>query len=117
MITRDEILATPAGPRLNDLVAKYVMKWQRTSSYKGRECGKWRRPDGKVVFNSPDYSIDIAKSWQVAEKLPNSVQVEIRWDGKKAEVWFDDGARTWAGYAVTVPLAICYAALLAVTEE
>lgn len=92
-MTRDEMLKMPAGSLMDITIA-----------------GKFF---GIANTLTPNYSTDIAAAWEVFEKF--------RADGN--EVSITSSPKGWeclisstAGYAKTVPLAICRAALLAVTE-
>lgn len=93
-MTRDEILAMPAGREMDVLVGRHVMD----------------------LVGPPDlyweYSTDISAAWMVVEKFP---AVSLTFRGK---YWFCDVNQVDFDYsqAETAPLAICRAALLAVTE-
>jgi hypothetical protein len=112
-MTQDEIVQMEAGREMDALVAELVMGWEKRVFGDGVDY--WHLPGGAICeLDAPHYSTDIAAAWQVVEKLPFSVYVEVRWDGKNAEAWFDSGSQTWEASAPTAPLAICRAALLAV---
>ena len=131
-LTRDAILALPAGPALDALVAERVLGWTRIKVPNpippGRGCDALRLPDGSTfVVNGghapralPAYSTDIAAAWAVVEHLCPTANVSEPWftlysSGGK---WVADFNRYTGGAAAdTVPLAIARAALLATREE
>ncbi len=97
-MSRDEILAMPAGREINALIAKNVIKSRRVKHY----------------------STDIAAAWEVMEAMrKNGVLSEydsrfgyrfVFWDYTK------NPQRPFEATAETAPLAICRAALLAMME-
>lgn len=112
-----------AGPQMDALVAEQVMGW-------GRSKGGLYRPGGdpkniRDYRDVPRYSTDIAAAWLVVEKLIA--------DGWFPDVQFNDwGTESWHatlmrrtdderadGYhgaqAASAPLAICRAALAALS--
>lgn len=117
-MTRDEILNMPAGLRLNELIAEYVMKLDRTKPGQWRESVDWWV--NGLPSECPDYSTDISAAWQVVEKFYS--MTFDRWsNGKEFRCYLvtaRDG-KNCDGMAVadTAPLAICRAALLAVMED
>lgn len=125
-MTRDEILAMPAGRELDTLVAENVMgetkpiyahepghllaikhgSWYCLPEFdKGDEC-EWR---------AQSFSSDISAAWEVVEKLKEFKPI-INYDPfhKKWFVRFNGGEFHSAEVA---PLAICRASLLAVLED
>lgn len=126
-MTRDQILALPAGRELDRLVAEKVMGC-RVKRHRSRSSGRWLYdlvvPGGvnEIDFVEPDapwkacprYSTDIAAAWQVVETLKGS--------GGGINIWIVN--RFAEVSAVTpelqkvrthsAPHAICLAALLAV---
>lgn len=113
-MTREEILALPAGPELDALVAKFVMDFKEINPQASEPY--WVRPDGRCQFMAEFRpSMDIAAAWEVAEKLARRNQVSVGYSPILKE-WAanftdDDEDSQWAD---TAPLAICRAALLAV---
>lgn len=116
-MTRDEILAMPAGREMNALIVEKVMKWNVKVTLKD------------YVIEYPRYSTDIAAAWQVIEKLAHE---PYSWDIKSVNLiggklnWFvcywGDGSKPgtildWYTYCDSLPLAICRVALLAVMEQ
>ncbi len=106
--TREQILAEPAGPTLDRLVAAHVLGYR----FDGDTL-----TDGHRCWPIPEYSADIAAAWELVEKRSSSefrfMLVRYR-DG-----WFCE-FRERGIYgdiepliATTAPLAICRAALLA----
>jgi hypothetical protein len=96
-LTREQILAMPAGYKLDTLIEQHVF--------------------GRTVVWSEDYSTDIRMAWQVVEKIARqgtllSIAVGPYGDqGVKTSVMFfgmDGGV-----VEDSAPLAICRAALLA----
>jgi hypothetical protein len=132
-MTRDEIFAEPAGPRLDAWVAEKVMgclvheeqglgriRYCCGCGYK-RDRGEY--PHGSDGYDGsrserdlPDYSTDIAAAWQVVEKFKQSGSFIQLWCGCSGPdaVW-SARIHSWIVTADTVPLAICQAALLAIT--
>ena len=121
-MTRDEILAMPAGPELDALVAELVMGWTKgPMDWMMRE--PWVRPDGCHVFPWHP-STEIAAAWEVFEKmlsLGHDVKIyAISGYMIQAEVLMDEGeslARGLFGRGNAAPLAICKSALLAVMGD
>ena len=123
-----------AGRELDALIAEKVMGLTRhDESYVAEGVGKvlrfvWRDGCGTCVYSGdmflPHYSTNIADAWAVVEKLVNtpgpngdhhSVQVDYSGD---AVVVIDEN-EDWqvSAIAETAPLAICLAALKAVSQE
>src|SRR3990167_5822407 len=113
-MTRDEILAMEAGSEMDELIERYVLK----------NFSAYEFPPG-IVNNPPKpYSTDFASAWMVVEKHPHyfSLARSNDTDGRRSPF----GDTTWRcrfyapekfqAEAATAPLAICRAALLAVTE-
>lgn len=137
-MTREEILAMPAGRETDALIAEKVMglKPEPSSEHEGWYGDlipigdhEFIDPQGWVYFDKkyglqpvPDYSTNIAAAWKAVEKLNLSYRIGI--DKAHDNVfwcWFDlddpeDYAMEKNYYATgnTVPLAVCRAALLAV---
>lgn len=117
-MTREEILALPAGPETDRLVAERVMGigWQGGNPIDGYD-GRWPWP--------PPYSTDVAAAWSVVEKLTDNQ------DGYCFDLYrgtFPDQPPEWVcatlrgrGMVVacgqTAPLAVCRAALLATPTD
>jgi hypothetical protein len=120
-VTREEILALPAGPELDALVAERVMGWtffrskhdywivNHGSEAESCEEGySHRRPKydsetGKKLRESlwwedcthvPPYSTDIASAWEVVEKLEaagSRVGITLCGDGRRYLLLGEDG--------------------------
>lgn len=126
-----------AGRELDALVAEHVMGWKRVDvpkDYDGQNAGVTLLPatpssigwDPKGAYAlwhfCPYYSTDIAAAWLVVEKLVNEGKVFIvKGDGLRTgdyplkwTVLCDNQPRTDAN---TAPLAICLAALKAVSYQ
>lgn len=122
-MTRNEILAMPAGRDIDALVEKYVF---------GREPELWKHY-GMVSIQSyeyggpPEYSTNISSAWDVIEKLATHdrdifvsnedgrylcdiIDYQYGLDGPEPK------AKYSSEYVEDAPLAICRAALLAVME-
>jgi hypothetical protein len=122
-MTREQILATAAGRELDAVVAERVMGLKEVTSWADGVC-RSRMPFG--WHDVPCYSTEIAAAWQVFVRgLTNSGNASICGDmedfgrgaftrGKADEVV----TVTVGEWSVTGPvcLAICQAALLALTE-
>ena len=114
-LTREEILALPAGAALDALVAEKVMGLEYGPDYVeglGPVEG-WADADGNGV-DLPAYSTDIAAAWQVVEKVGG--YYALYWmapgsyGGRYGIQIHDDASHVTADAA---PHAICLAALLA----
>ena len=119
-----EIDEHPAGRCLDAWVAITIMNWKYApkTDPKIKLWLYWRRPDGMLKYEPPEYSTDIAAAWEVVEKMqkPNwawhiesfYADGELRWwvlfwgDDEEGNI-FDDGK----GDAKTISLAICRAAI------
>jgi hypothetical protein len=129
-MTKDRILSTEAGPELDALVAEKVMglnlvdvtvidgKGVHTAkgflgeSYVSLADGR----TGRSAKQCPAYSTDIAHAWTVVEKFigRGTQRLIINAGGYYSYSCHYEGTRGVAE-APTAPLAICRAALLAVT--
>jgi len=123
-MTRDEILKLEAGRELDALIAEKVMGLpvvelkDAPCPYCGSEmrfcgarswcsdCREWRHSPYK------EYSDDIAVAWEVVEKMEHCMiyKHDDSYECEYAGQYLDSVE------ADTAPLAICRAALLAVTE-
>jgi predicted nucleic acid-binding protein len=118
-MTRDEILAMPAGRKMDALVAENVMGLDLftpvTDPYFTSQ-GIYQQ-----VNHIESYSADIAAAWEVVEKMVNGkwrVNIENDINGRKWGCDFkDDPLHTTLCVADSLTLAICRAALLAVMEN
>lgn len=119
-MTRDEILAMPAGMEMNALVAEKVMGWHEHN-------GMWLDLDNRIWANPPGWSpsTNIATAWEVVQKHPYYFALyrtnetdwrlalfgTVHWECRfYAPEKFD-------AKADTAPLAICRAALIVVLER
>jgi hypothetical protein len=133
-MTNSEIDNMPAGPELDALIAEKVMGWKCVTATedligfgfvpKGTECIIYAKPqcklaDARIWYGERSHSWrpsrDIAAAWEVVEKTMLLVPV-IRLCGNGIE-WMASYTNSGA-YSVseTAPLAICRAALRAVTK-
>jgi len=128
-MTRNEILNMPVSRELDVLIAEKVFG-----------CNVRRAPSGAVYCNCErvtplqfaphgdldlseiyDYSTDDAAAWGVVEGIRDRFAFAIK-ESEDTEGWdacfFGRGANVghWQAYAETAPLAICRAALLAVSD-
>jgi hypothetical protein len=102
-MTRDEILNMPAGREIDSLIAVRVIdpEWE------------------KVLSACPKYSTDIAAAWEVVDKMRKSFWVaSLVADTNLWRVTFytHTHRKTHEAINESAPLAICRAALLAVTK-
>jgi hypothetical protein len=114
-----------AGRELDALVAERVMGWQwndYTVNYGNDDYRTVRGLfDVKGSFDShdrfPEYSTDIAAAWRVVEKLkPDwAIRIEVRPSGVYCDIISLTERRVEKVTESSVPLAICRAALRAVT--
>jgi len=109
-----------AGLELDALVAEKVMGWQMVCD----DCGDGVDSTG-TPNECPKFSSDIAAAWEVVEKLkPTHRQVVIdrhRGEDLQEEQWgvafvTNTGVSIFRERAPTAPLAICKAALKAVSK-
>jgi hypothetical protein len=133
-MTRDEILAEPAGRELDNLVALRVMGYKFPTFEEMKETAEeqWKdQPscihffrgfdawleDGefKWKYNSKSYSTDISAAWEVVEKFDfPEIKVQLR-NHEGPSLWKCILADGWAT-GRTAPEAICKASLIAVME-
>lgn len=123
-----------AGRELDALIAEKVMGLTRhDESYVTESIGKvlrfvWRDGCGDCVYSGdmflPHYSTNIADAWGVVERLvstpgPNGDHHSVRVDYSGDAVVVIDENEDWqvSAIAETAPLAICLAALKAVSQE
>lgn len=115
-MTRDEILNMPAGTKMNQLIWWKIFDMYPT-------------PPNNDIKLLPDYSGDMNVAWSVVEKLEKSEPEtlcnisRISENGQRDGLEWHCHLRCIGGngkyfYAIadTAPLAICRAALLAVTK-
>jgi len=131
-LTRAAVLALPAGPALDALVAERVLGWTRSTD--PRCLGWWNDPTdlGRPVSPNwlPAYSTDIAAAWAVVEHMrargfhPLIGYCEQVHDTPMPEVQFVHDSGSPDGYVncdcnpcASMPHAIVVAALLATREE
>jgi len=119
-MTSEEILAIPAGPEMDELIAKYVMKLERTKPGQWRESVDWWV--NGLPSECPDYSTDISAAWEVVEKMSSKFIglhkmkfAEGKWFALYLDKSNDDCEEIVE--AETPMLAICLAALLSVEER
>lgn len=125
MLSRDEILAMPAGAEIDKLVAEKVMGWKVTQHDGYWVVKNWVVKTGNLPYYSWEWkpSSDIRTTWVVAEKLakePRAWIIEsintkdgLMW---RAIYWGDDVTLDISVTASTVQLAISQASLIAVME-
>ena len=137
-MTREEILAMPAGSELNRLIGEKVMGW--TGSYEENynvRTWTWRDAEGEHVTDWFCPSTDIAAAWLVVEKLGVLWFVDVsclpgdcsknpnpKWEARiwDAEPCISGGIGQVSGLvehkarADAAPLAICRASLLATLD-
>lgn len=114
----------PAGGKLNCLIAERLLNWEdagwdplycRFVGHPTKERYRWYE-------QVPDYSTDIARAWEVVEKMKNYLFVCGRTDDGIWEAYFfpvNSGiGKLSEAHGDTAPSAICRAALKAmgVTE-
>jgi hypothetical protein len=118
-MTREEILAKPAGRELDTLVAEKVMGFhidRFTAHYDGlyEQCQVWIDAEGKS-HNPRKLSTDISAAWEVVEELRKRYfHIEIMTDEKHWKV--RTNSDEWV-FALDAAESICKAALLAVMEQ
>ena len=121
-MTRDEILAAPAGREIDEMVIRDVMKWKFIHSDDFAHVYDDGKYGARISF-SP--SSDISAAWEVVDKFKQ----EGKWmsvstfisslEDKWACEFMNDGAKDEfldCVEADTAPLAICRAALLTVLK-
>lgn len=113
-MTRDEILNMPAGREMDAEIIEKV--FGRILIKPRSEALKYPHTDwGSTTVNEiPHFSTDIADAWEVVDKVPNPSQF---FDCEKFEgKWTASFGGQYVVAADTAPLAICRAALLAVSD-
>lgn len=109
----------PTGRELDALVAEKIMgfrydghNWGRGSEWWGCNCPNMGKP-------LPHYSADIAAAWQVVEHLAAQHTVTLMVDALDTQLVILDGDERLnygiEGTGETMPLAICRAALAAIS--
>lgn len=113
-MTETEIDKLQAGQELDELILKYVFK---------DSIGDDGRGSRMAFFDQHRYSADIAAAWQVVEKL-RAKGLYIASFGNGSGLYGCTFARAshdwkpeWTGEGATAPLAICRAALKAVSAK
>lgn len=124
-ITRNEILEMPAGRQMDAFVSELVFGCKPVKSKTGAllcEC-KDARHGRYLCFQNVcvlhNFSHNMSDAWKVVEKLTDDYEMTItRTKGYKVGCLLVVGAsEDWIlSEAETAPLAICRAALLAVTR-
>ena len=119
-LTREQVLAMPAGRELDALVAERVMGWTRVEEYRTRLGKDWHgfRPGEDYYHSLYRYSTDIAAAWEVLGRFPPTAEGFTlalgQWggSGEWRFVWGRHGDWDNILYAEAAPLAICRAALV-----
>lgn len=133
-----EIDTLEAGRELDALVAEYVFGWTDLKDSRhwkgpGLECWRPTGPPGKIgthpggfVCEVPHYSTMLVPAWEIVEKYKERMQC-MAWEPHESEwsvtIWVDlpndklEGGYWTSGNAASFPLAVCRAALKAVTER
>lgn len=121
-LTREEILALPAGPELDELVTRRIMTLVWNGTGYSLYCEITGITTDYIAAEAlRPFSTDITAAWQVVATLDDrSHSLSLRrYSGKRT--WlasFTAVKRPLAeAEADTVPLALCRAALLAVLES
>ena len=123
-----------AGPQLDRLVAERVMGWEYVIDGEGtgwidtateQFIAKYSHEDpSQPEIEPPPFSTHIASAWEVVEKLKtNGMLINLDDDGEGWEVEIFEVNTVgrsghcveWDSYASKAPLAICRAALKAIT--
>lgn len=144
-MTREEILAMPAGYEINKLIAINVMGWALVNN-QGAAGGKFWIGHGGSFGDMPerylpDFSVEIAPAFSVVEKInlmiaDNILEIENDYNYLSLECvgytvgyaasfdcifesnWYEDVTNyKHAARGETAPLAICRAALLTMLKD
>jgi hypothetical protein len=117
-MTRDEILKMKYGPELDALVAEKVFKYWNVEMYEGKLVHGENNMNGWPVV-TPHYSTEISAAWKVVENnfMTGTQELRIGARGKAFQFTCYHNGNKGEAVAETAPLAICRAALLAVSEE
>jgi hypothetical protein len=112
-----------AGPELDALVATQVVGWSGVTVHAWATTGIPPGEGGLRGVEIPRYSTDLAAAWEVVEFLRkegfdfdcfcSSTKLQEGW----SEAVFTDQIDSVQAKAETLPLAICRAALLVVSEN
>jgi len=129
-MTKEEILNMEPGPELDRLVAEKVMGWRRRSHKFSQNAWEWYNPEIPDPYHNkdfvcndvdlPKFSTDIAAAWKVVNRLrEKQFDIMIKTLKDRWEVLISDPDKIldWYATAPELPLAICRAALLAVSAE
>lgn len=119
---REQVLALPAGPALDELIAERVMGWTRRDGPVFSHESRWQAPGVKGWDWLPEYSTDIAAAWQVVEKLRAGcihmrLTLSNHEDGRYTCTFDKPMNEIYHAAADAAPLAVCRAALLATLTE
>lgn len=118
-MNRDEVQKMWAGRGMDAMVAIEVMGWTYVDS---DPDFKWSVPaneDGVVMRRRlPEFSTDISAAWEVVEKIKDYyAYIVLQFDSVEWIVHISDGTVERQTSNVSAPLAICRAALLAVSDH
>jgi hypothetical protein len=125
-MTKEQILAMPAGREMDDLIASKVMEWTFTGPLFRDGTGKLWNVGGKEIYRTPHGfflpSTDNATALEVANHWHGDFEIR-RLNGQFRVTFINPGKQSsliprWLTNeyviesAETLPLAICRAALL-----
>jgi hypothetical protein len=112
-MTRNEILNMPAGREMDELIRLEILDLEVFTTPEGKLLGEG------TFQEIPHYSTDIAAAWEVVEKMRiNDWEFYLEWENQPWALFENDKCMLdKCAEAITVPLAICRAALLAVLES
>lgn len=109
-----------ASRELDAEIAEKVMGWPHDEAENCLYCLMGSiAACNEVTRDLPDYSTDIAAAWQVVDKLKATQGFALSYRGieNTPVSWGADFCNSGEVLAATAPLAICLAALKAITEE
>lgn len=127
-----DVDSMPAGREMDAMVAERVMGWKLNmggrvvrpdgSSFKGPVEDRWLDPNPHYQqYSLAPYSTDIAAAWKVVEKmLELDFHCVLGARSRSAYACYftkDPHAKTETDYTSSAPLAICRAALKAVSHD
>ena len=123
-LTREQIDAMEAGREMDALIAELVMGWQhprvKINTVTDEIEDYWYPiPEAQTHIQCPHFSTSVAAAWQVVEKFD---AYNINWNywrkvhRYELSKYGDEPGMEGIGWGLTPALAICRAALKAVTK-
>lgn len=132
-MTKEEIMEMKPGPEFDILITEMVMGWKRIAPVSWWKCGAtFALKNAFGTIKCPkcqisSYSQDIEAAWEVVEKMMSKEYRYVlkgnfrgngkHWCGFDNQEWVDHNPLFQSPLCDTLPLAICKAALIAITQD